>query len=118
MEPCPFGIRFPMIQSTQLLEEDATPHAHELMLQHQNQIYTLTSRSFAILMVVQWMPALSRRRAFLPALGQAQPARFWRVPAAGWRKEHRSNATYTKSETLPRVLKLHSRYGLQHRLPA
>ena len=44
-----------MIQSTQLLEEDATPRAHELMLQHQNQIYTQTSHSFAILMVVQWI---------------------------------------------------------------
>ena len=47
-----------MIQSTQLLEEDVTPRAHELMLQHQNQIYAQTSRSFAILMVVQWIAGL------------------------------------------------------------
>src|SRR5437870_11590492 len=47
-----------MIQSTQLFEEDATPRAHELMLQHQNQIYAQTSRLFAILMVVQWIAGL------------------------------------------------------------
>src|SRR6478752_2554922 len=47
-----------MIQSTQLLEADITPRAHELMLQHQNQIYAQTSRSFAILMVVQWIAGL------------------------------------------------------------
>jgi signal transduction histidine kinase len=47
-----------MIQSTQLLEEDATPRARELMLQHQNQIYAQTSHSFAILMVVQWIAGL------------------------------------------------------------
>ena len=47
-----------MIQSTQLLEADVTPRAHELMLQHQNQISAQTSRSFAILMVVQWIAGL------------------------------------------------------------
>jgi len=47
-----------MIQSTQPLEEDFTPRALELMLQHQNQIYAQTSRSFAILMVVQWVAGL------------------------------------------------------------
>src|ERR1700694_4789215 len=47
-----------MIQSPQLLEEDVTPRARELMLQHQNQIYAQTSRSFAILMVVQWIAGI------------------------------------------------------------
>src|SRR5207249_3781456 len=47
-----------MFQSTHPLEEDSTPRALELMLQHQNQIYAQTSRLFAILMVVQWIAGL------------------------------------------------------------
>src|SRR5713226_7829123 len=41
------------------LAEETTPRATELKVQHQNQIYTQTSRLFTILMLVQWVAGIA-----------------------------------------------------------
>ena len=38
--------------------EEITPRARELVKQHQDQVYTQTSRLFAILMLVQWLAGI------------------------------------------------------------
>src|SRR5882672_5099963 len=40
------------------ISEDITERATELMVEHQNQIYTQTSRLFTILMLVQWVAGI------------------------------------------------------------
>src|SRR5258706_15249048 len=44
--------------SNQFLTDDVTPRAHELMREHQSQIYEKTSRLFAILMPIQWVAGI------------------------------------------------------------
>ena len=44
--------------STPLSSEDITPRAHQLVRQHQDQIYTQTSRLFTVLMLVQWLAGI------------------------------------------------------------
>src|SRR5258708_37907889 len=39
--------------------EDITPRASELVTEHQNRIYTQTSRLFTILMLVQWVAGIA-----------------------------------------------------------
>src|SRR5260221_2026571 len=39
--------------------EDMTPRASELVVEHQNRIYTQTSRLFTILMLVQWVAGIA-----------------------------------------------------------
>src|SRR5260370_41482799 len=39
--------------------EDTTQRTHELLVEHQNNVYTQTSRLFTILMVVQWVAGIA-----------------------------------------------------------
>jgi two-component system sensor histidine kinase/response regulator len=45
--------------SNLVLPEAVTPRAQELMADHQNRIYAQTSRSFAILMIIQWLAGIT-----------------------------------------------------------
>src|SRR5216684_3340341 len=49
----------PQIASPPDIAEDMTARATELVVQHQNQIYTQTSRLFTILMLVQWVAGIA-----------------------------------------------------------
>src|SRR5947209_5296451 len=59
-----------------ILSEDVTPRARELMTQHQNQIYSQTSRLFAVLMSLQWIVGILAAAWISPRTGAGAPSQI------------------------------------------
>jgi two-component system sensor histidine kinase/response regulator len=50
---------YPSFTPDPSVPEDVTPRSRELVVEHQNSIYTRTSRLFTILMLVQWIAGIA-----------------------------------------------------------
>ena len=78
------------------LAEDITPRASELVVEHQNRIYSQTSRLFTILMLVQWVAGIAAALAVGKAIegflfGVRGTGHIWLPDAQGKPAESGSN---------------------------